>query len=277
MAPQKAPISEDMRKLVVRKVSQEGQKVKQVSESLGIAVSTIRHILKNYETYGTFTSRKRGGNQQKKLTEEVIQRLQSLIDDNIQYTLQDIVDNLGIDVHAATVWKWLKKLNYSWKLTRPVPERRNDDDVKERRVTYVYWYQSLPLRLRCSNVVYLDESPFHLNIIRSHAWSRVGETRNPVVSTSRGRNVTMILAINANNVVLSEAIVGTGVNGQVFEEFLINLINILGTDEEYTLLMDNVRFHHVNKEFAEAYPYNLVYLPPYSPFLNPCEETFSKI
>ena len=87
----------------------------------------------------------------------------------------------------------------------------------------------------------------------------------------------MILAINANNVVLSEAIVGTGVNGQVFKEFLINLINILGTDEEYTLLMDNVRFHHVNKEFAEAYPYNLVYLPPYSPFLNPCEETFSKI
>ncbi|KII60685.1 hypothetical protein RF11_11781 [Thelohanellus kitauei] len=40
--------------------------------------------------------------------------------------------------------------------------------------------------------------------------------------------------------------------------------------------MDNVRFHHSNPEFYE-YPYEIKYLPRYSPFLNPCEEAFSLI
>ena len=42
--------------------------------------------------------------------------------------------------------------------------------------------------------------------------------------------------------------------------------------------MDNVRFHHSQgiRESIEAAEHRLVYLPPYSPFLNPIEEVFSK-
>ena len=87
----------------------------------------------------------------------------------------------------------------------------------------------------------------------------------------------MILAINCINIISSEAIIGRGVNGDIFKSFLRNLVNILGSESEYTIVMDNVRFHHVCDEFADNYSYNIKFLPRYSPFLNPCEEVFSKL
>ena len=60
---------------MARKVNQEGQKVQKASDLYRIAVSTIRYIFKAYESNGTLAVRKRGGNQQMKLTDEFIQRM----------------------------------------------------------------------------------------------------------------------------------------------------------------------------------------------------------
>jgi hypothetical protein len=46
----------------------------------------------------------------------------------------------------------------------------------------------------------------------------------------------------------------------------------------YVIVWDNVRFHHAQMEQAwfQAHPqFTTLYLPPYSPFLNPIEEFFS--
>ena len=162
-------------------------------------------------------------------------------------------------------------------MTRSVPERRIDPEIKQERIPYVRWYQSQSVHLRYSNIIYIDESPFNLHMIKSHSWSRVGTIPNPIVTNSRGQNVTMILAINSLNIVSSEAIIHRGVNGEIYKRFLNGLVDILGRNQEFTLVMDNVRFHHVDPEFRDSYPYDIVYLPRYSPFLNPCEEVFSKL
>jgi len=43
------------------------------------------------------------------------------------------------------------------------------------------------------------------------------------------------------------------------------------------ILLDNVRFHHSKlvKEFADTYGFELLYLPPYSPWFQPIEGVFS--
>ncbi|KII66265.1 hypothetical protein RF11_13703 [Thelohanellus kitauei] len=77
-------------------------------------------------------------------------------------------------------------------------------------------------------------------------------------------NVTMILAINAAGIINCEALI-TGVN---------ECARLLGDDENYIPVMDNVQFHHtINLEGHENM--SVRYLPAYSPFLNPCEEVFS--
>ena len=92
-------------------------------------------------------------------------------------------------------------------------------------------------------------------MIRSHTWGPRGVTNNTVVNTSRGHNVTMILAIYAQNIVHSEAVVGVGVNGDLFKQYLLELVNIHETETRSTLVLDNVRFHHVDDEFKEKNPY----------------------
>ncbi|XP_047142970.1 uncharacterized protein LOC124817188 [Hydra vulgaris] len=106
-------------------------------------------------------------------------------------------------------------------------------------------------------------------MIRSHSWARRGVTPNPIIHP-RQHNVSMILAVNGLNIIHCEAI-SVSVNTVLFQEY-IDVIQVLGTEEEFTLVMDNVRIHH-NVEMR-AQNIQIKYLSPYSPFLNPCEEFF---
>ena len=85
----------------------------------------------------------------------------------------------------------------------------------------------------------------------------------------------MILAVIVTNIVHCEAIF-INVNHHIFQKFLKKLNEVLG-DDDFTNVMDNVRFHLSTMDFYDDYNYMFRYLPRYSPFLNPCEQVFSKI
>lgn len=273
----KNQVNTDMRNIIIKLVVNEGKKKIETSRLLNIPESTIRRIVNNYIDHGKIEANKRGGYKPSKLTENIKNTLVSLINDDNLYTVSDLIDKIEVDVSVSTVWRWLKKLNFSWKLVRPINPMRNNPAVKLERMEYANWMMAIPFYQRYRNIIFIDESPFNLQMIRSHAWQKVGVTPNPMIPVSKGPNITMILAINCVNIVHSEAIVGVGVNSELFCTFLNSLKNVLGTDESYTIVMDNVKFHHSNQEFFDDYPYEVKYLPRYSPFLNPCEETFSHI
>ena len=68
-----------------------------------------------------------------------------------------------------------------------------------------------------------------------------------------------------------------------FFDFLQNLMDTLDRDDtrhQYkVLVMDNVRFHHVNevKQLILSRGYGVEYLPPHSPELNPIENFWSSV
>ena len=261
--------------MVIDAIFFKGKSQAQAARDLNIPKSTVNNIVKAYNQNERTSKLKKGGSRNTTLTDNLKERLLKLIDDDCTITLQSMIEKLNLSVHRSTVWRWLKALNISFKMTRSIPEKRNCSEVKLERICYADWYQAIHMDLRYKNLVFIDESPFSLHMLRSHGRSLVGTTPNPVVENSRGRNVTMILAISAISVVSCEAVLG-GVNHVIFQDFLTKLKDILG-DGEYIILMDNVKFHHSNKEFYDDYPYEIHYLPRYSPFLNPCEEVFSQI
>ncbi|KAM0673212.1 hypothetical protein GVAV_003377 [Gurleya vavrai] len=77
--------------------------------------------------------------------------------------------------------------------------------------------------------------------------------------------------------IASNAIIGLGVNAIIFTTLNLNLRRVLGKDENFILVISNVRFHTALNDFNESLLYVIKFLPKYSPFLNPCEETFSAI
>ena len=65
-----------------------------------------------------------------------------------------------------------------------------------------------------------------------------------------------------------------------FGEYIDQFLDYLDREEEENriIIMDNVPFHKASeiREKIESRSHRLEFLPPYSPFLNPIEEVFSK-
>lgn len=265
-------ISNDVRTIIIRMIVDEGRSQRDVSILLHIPRTTVQGIYKRYRNTGSISPGRPTAIHRRILTDELKIRIRELVDDNITVTIQEIKEQLQVDVHLTTVWRWVKSLGFTYKITRPIYERRNDDDVKEQRFQYANWYLTLNNLVRYRNLIFIDESPFNIHMFRSHSWAQRGTTPNPIIHPRR-QNVTMILAISGANLIHCEAIT-TGVNGNIFTQFMTELIRIIGTEESFIFVMDNVRFHH-SSDLPTANNISYKYLPPYSPFLNPCEEVFS--
>ena len=110
---------------------------------------------------------------------------------------------------------------------------------------------------------------------RTRGRAAVGERAVQQVAGYRVRNLNIILAISPGaGVVYQEVHMGT-VNAHVFAHFLDNLDDVVGEDQDTTVIMDNAPVHnhatmtHANHQFLK--------LPPYSPMLNPIEMAFSTL
>lgn len=97
------------------------------------------------------------------------------------------------------------------------------------------------------------------------------------VPFNRGNHFTMIGAISAQKV--EAAVYGAwSADGAIFLEFIENyLCPVLRSGQ--VVVMDNVAFHGVKgvEEAITKVGARLIYLPPYSPDLNPIEQMWSKI
>ena len=110
--------------------------------------------------------------------------------------------------------------------------------------------------------------------------SAVGTRANLNVKSVRSKNITFIAAISSERVWSTKVHDGS-VNEHIFSEYLIQLF----CDLQYSgiskalLIMDNVRFHKTERilNLVAETNHSLLFLPPYSPFLNPIEELFNQI
>lgn len=120
--------------------------------------------------------------------------------------------------------------------------------------------------------MFLDESGLHLAMARSHVWVKKGTEyieRSPMLW---GRNnLTLLGAIRATGWVLLSTMFQTA-NADRFVAWLRKkLLPKLRRGD--VLLMDNLKAHHDGRVRPSCRPFGVrvIYLPPYSPDLNPIE------
>ena len=94
---------------------------------------------------------------------------------------------------------------------------------------------------------------------------------------NRGRNLTLLAGLCSRGV-LGELVVEGGVNGEVFVEYVRR---VLAPELEpgQVVVLDNLGAHERAevRSLIEARGCRLMFLPPYSPDLNPVELLFSKV
>lgn len=124
---------------------------------------------------------------------------------------------------------------------------------------------------------FIDEAGSHLAMTRSRGRAAPGERVFDTVPQNYGENISMLAALSIEGVSAPMTIRGA-VDGLVFIEYLKQVLcPSLQTGD--VVVMDNLPAHKVKivRELIEEQGARLIYLPPYSPDLNPIEKCWSKI
>jgi transposase len=113
-------------------------------------------------------------------------------------------------------------------------------------------------------------------------WKRTAQNggRNSCIITGyRDQRYQILPAYAQDGIVLSRVFKGS-TDASVFEDFIEQLLQHCGKwpEPKSVLVMDNASFHHSDriKQMCSETGVKLVYLPPYSPDLNPIEEYFAE-
>jgi hypothetical protein len=127
--------------------------------------------------------------------------------------------------------------------------------------------------------VFVDETSAYVGISSEYGWG--SSTERIIDSKPKGKKeqVSLIAAITLDGAMAEQALVIPGtVNKNAFLAFLeCTLLPTLAKGS--VIVMDNWTVHHGDeiRELAEAHNCELLYLPTYSPDLNPIEHLFAKI
>jgi transposase len=126
-------------------------------------------------------------------------------------------------------------------------------------------------------LVFIDEMGANTSLSVLRAWSRRGERAHCSVPRNRGKNITLLASMSVEGMGSSLAVEGT-TDREVFEAYLEEVL-VPSLRRDQIVVMDNLSAHKSERvrELVESTGCELLYLPPYSPDLNPIEEAFSKI
>jgi transposase len=132
-------------------------------------------------------------------------------------------------------------------------------------------------RFDVRRLVFVDESGTHISMDRLRSRAPKGERAYGRVPKNRGKNLTLIASMSLHGMGESMCVEGA-TDAQAFEVYIEHFLAPT-LSEGQIVVMDNLGAHRPKRirELIEERGCELVYLPPYSPDLNPIEEALSKI
>ena len=126
-------------------------------------------------------------------------------------------------------------------------------------------------------LVFVDECGANISLMPLYAWSRGGERAPAKAPRNWGKNVTLLSSMSTEGMGPSLAVEGATTR-EVFEAYLEGVLAPTLSPGQ-VVVMDNLGAHKGGRvrEIIEGRGCELLYLPPYSPDLNPIEEAFAKL
>ena len=130
---------------------------------------------------------------------------------------------------------------------------------------------------KASDLVFLDESGFNTDMTRRFAYSLSGSRAVNSALLSKPKNTTILSSIQLNGTLHYTTFSG-GTTVDHFRQYLEDILPPHLNDDS-VLSMDNMKSYHAKavKELLDSSGIRYIYLPPYSPDLNPIEKLWSKV
>ena len=139
------------------------------------------------------------------------------------------------------------------------------------------WREELG-RIDAERLVFVDEMGTHTSLAPLYAYAPIGERASFEIPRNRGKNTTLLTSLHVDGMGPSMAVEGA-TTARVFETYVEERLLAPALEPAQVVVMDNLGAHRPKRvrELIEGRGCELVYLPAYSPDLNPIEEALSKI
>lgn len=120
--------------------------------------------------------------------------------------------------------------------------------------------------------MYVDETGLDVNDPYAYGWSRKGTRCNARKTGARKDRISVIAGLNESKLCAPCHFRGS-TNADTFNAWLKQALLPALPNGGMTIIMDNARFHKSSetRHLIEAAGHTLLFLPPYSPDLNPIE------
>ncbi len=128
-------------------------------------------------------------------------------------------------------------------------------------------------------LVFVDEMGTHTSSLAPlYAYAPIGERAFFKIPRNRGTNTTLLTSLTSEAMGPSMAMQGA-TTARVFETYVKRLLAPALKPGQEIVVMDNLGAHRPKRvrDLIEGRGCELIYLPPYSPDLNPIEEALSKV
>lgn len=126
-------------------------------------------------------------------------------------------------------------------------------------------------------LVYIDESGIDMSITKDRGWGKKGKPLRAKKSGKYYQRTNIIAGLNLNKPIAPMVFNGS-CNTKLFESWVEQFL-IKELSPGQVVIMDNAAFHksQKTKELIESVGCKVIFLPPYSPDLNPIEKFWANM
>jgi len=256
-----------------------GRNASKIALDLDLNLQTVVSVINKYKKTGCSEAVKKRKPKIKIIDDNTKNYIKQKIDEDVSITLVRLKSLLredkGIVASLSTINNAIKDFNYSFKRIELIPAARNNEKTINLRQayceTYALWDED--------SLIFVDEFGISCSTRVKYGRSEKGTTPRKSVRTIRSKNISVSAAIMKNKVITFK-IQDRPYTGESFFEFINNLCATLINTQitSAKIIMDNASIHKGERvrELLEQKGFQLVFLPAYSPQLNPIEEVFGK-
>lgn len=249
----------------------------QMATAAGCSMRSVKAIRSNLRHFDSTTAPANGGGRRRSITPPMLDALREHLLEKPGLYQEEMAlflwDEFGVLVTTHSISRTLKAAGWSKKVARQIAREQS----AELRDFYLYNLT----QFQSYHLVFIDESGCDKRIgFRRTGWSPLGVAPVQVAKFHRDKRYQILPAYTQDGILLSRVFQGSTDN-EVFEDYIEQLLPHCGRwpEPKSVLVMDNASFHHTERleQMCCDAGVKLMYLPPYSPDLNPIEEFFAEL
>jgi transposase len=269
------PYSQDLRERVFA-AADDGEPVGRIATMLRVSVSYVCKVLSRRRLTGQTQARPQRCHVVPKLS-GLLPAIEAQVSRRPDATIAELcawlLETHKVSASTGLMNKTLAALELTFKKKSLHAAEQEREDVAKARVE---WREQQP-KLSPPKLVFIDESSVKTNMTRRCGRAKRGHRLVAAVPHGHWKTTTFVGALRCDGLTAPLTIDGA-INGELFLAYVEQvLVPTLKPGD--IVIMDNLRVHKMAgvREAIEAAGAKLLFIPPYSPDLNPIELAFSKL